>query len=219
MEVVDLGLIGYEEAQAYQLEKLQQVAEGALEGALLFCSHPPCVTTGRSTEAEDLRGWSGPLYKTSRGGRATYHGPSQMIVYPILNLAASYSGLRTKDLHHYLKFLSEVTSEALSRYGLEASGAPKNPELFSSEDLYFTGVWSRNQKLASIGIAVKKWISYHGLALNVDADGQAFQGISPCGFSQNTMTNLQELLGYKVNREELQKFWAEAFFARLHSPA
>ncbi len=217
MEVIDLGLLSYLEAEEVQLKKVAEVIGGQAPSTLFFCSHPPSVTCGRSTQPEDLRGWTGPSFKTSRGGRATYHGPSQMVVYPILDLAKSYPGLRTKDLHHYLKFLSEVTSAVLQEmFGLQSQAAPAEPEKFTtSGKLHFTGVWTGNLKLASIGIAVKNWVSYHGIALNLYEDANAFQGIVPCGFSQDTMASLEFVLGEKVSREELQSKWALEFARRL----
>lgn len=216
MEIEKLGLINYAEAEALQLKRVDEVASGQAEETLFICSHPPCVTLGRSTKPGDLVGWDGEVHRVSRGGRATYHGPGQMIVYPILDLKRQRRGLPPRDLHKYLRFLSEITCDVLSRhYNLPAQSLPETPELFQQDGVYFTGVWVGNEKLGSIGIAVKRWVSYHGLALNLYADEAAFSGLVPCGFQNNIMTHLEAKLGYPVKRNLFEDQWAQEFRARL----
>ncbi len=186
MKFEDWGLIPYEKALERQLETLERVSTGG-EDTIVFCSHPPVVTLGRSTEIGDVTTWSGDIVEIQRGGRATYHGPSQLVIYPIVNLN-TYG----RDLHLYLRMLEKIIISVLESYGLKAS---------SVKDA--TGVWVGDKKVASIGIGVKKWITYHGLALNVADDPSAFQGLKPCGFQTNTMVSMEKLLGQKVDRSEL----------------
>ncbi len=186
--IEDWGLVPYEEALTRQLLFLNKVASGDPD-TLIFCSHPPVVTLGRSTVAGDVTTWDGEIVNIQRGGRATYHGPSQLVVYPILNL-----NLQDRDLHKYLRNLELVIIKVLKEYNLDAS---------SIKDA--TGVWVGNKKIASIGIGVKRWVSYHGIALNVDHDSAAFQGLKPCGFTTDTMTSMQVLLNKKIDLEELKQ--------------
>jgi lipoyl(octanoyl) transferase len=216
MKIEKLGLVNYSEAESLQLKRVEEVASGG-EETLLLCSHPPCVTLGRSTQPSDLAGWTGEVHRVSRGGRATYHGPGQLVVYPILDLNNEKKELRSRDLHQYLHLLSDVTCRVLQQhYDLPAMSRPATPELFGDDGLYFTGVWLGNEKLGSIGIAVKKWVTYHGLALNLYADEKAFTGLVPCGFQNNVMTNLEAKLGYGVDRNLFEDQWAQEFMARLY---
>lgn len=187
---LDLGLIEYEEALKIQQETLLAVTDK--KGALIFCSHPPVVTTGRAFDASENIGWTGKIVEVSRGGKATYHGPSQLVIYPIINLKIQFN----KDLHKYLRFLEEITINTLKNFGINA--ITKNPS-----DTNRTGVWVDDQKIASIGIAVKNWIAYHGIAINVDHDKAAFEGINPCGFSKQTMVSMQELLNQTIEKSTL----------------
>lgn len=185
---------------------MQKTADKKSAGYLIACRHPPTVTLGRKTTAEDLTGWSGPVFEIARGGRATYHGPSQIVLYPIWNLDFPRAGLPGRDLHWYLRSLEEVMVRAVAEYGIEAQGrslqarggAEGEP---AAEE---TGVWVGREKLASIGIGVRRWVTFHGLALNVLDDPAAFQGIRPCGFSTNVMTSLERLLGRPVEIADVQ---------------
>lgn len=212
MKVLDWGLVPYKEAVARQLELVEAMASaekkiagekkaageekgfGAAgekaasresEDYLIFCSHPPVVTVGRGTQPGDVWGWNGEIVETSRGGRATYHGPNQIICYPIVNLS------ERRELHEYMRALEQALVETLREFGIAAEARaikidPSAPSL--------TGVWVDQKKIASIGIAVKKWIAYHGLALSVTHDPLAFAGIHPCGFKADIMTSMEEVL-------------------------
>ena len=193
MDIEDWGLIPYQEALTRQLEKVENVAAGGSD-TLIFCSHPPVVTLGRGTQPGDVQSWTGEKIEISRGGRATYHGPSQIVIYPILNLNIKRKTLPERDLHSYLRILEDTIVQTLKEFGLNSevrsvqSGA-EGPSL--------TGVWvsepnGTDKKIASIGIAVKKWVTYHGIALNLKRDPTAFVGIRPCGFSTDVMTSVEE---------------------------
>ncbi len=192
LEILDWGLIDYRQALKQQEELVNQV-HASKSGVLVTCTHPPVVTTGRRTAPEDFSGWTGETIEVSRGGQATYHGPSQLVIYPILPI---------RDIPAYLRSLETAIVRAVATLGVTAMTSVEQAP-HKSDDLNNTGVWVGSQKLASIGIAVRRWISFHGLALNVDHDPQAFKGINPCGYSQNTMTSLEKILGKKVDRKIL----------------
>lgn len=185
MNFVDWDLINYSLATERQYELVDQVALGGPE-MIVFCRHPSIVTLGRATESQDALGWKGETAETSRGGRATYHGPGQIVIYPILDLKK-----RGRDLHGYLRSLESAVSRALHDIGLLGAEA----RTVQVGELSFTGVWVGSKKIASIGIAVRKWVTYHGCAINFEKDPMAFQGISPCGFQSSVMTSVEEILG------------------------
>jgi lipoate-protein ligase B len=199
----DWGLVEYTEACDRQLRSVEEVAAGG-EDRLVFCTHPPVVTKGRSTSSEDLDGWSGSTIESSRGGRATYHGPSQIVIYPILKL-------KERDIHAYLRLLEETTATALHELGLKGAERRETPK----GGLSLTGVWIGERKIASVGIAVRKWITYHGVAINVIDDPQAHRGIRPCGFTPETMTSVEKELGREVNLEETKSVFRRCFEAAL----
>lgn len=190
MRVEDWGLIEYGLSSARQLERVDEIAEGADE-RLVICTHPPVVTLGRASTPEDIQGWTGATIESSRGGRATYHGPSQIIVYPMIDLRRTHSNVRERDVHSYLRALEQATVMALRQLGLENAES----RTATMGELSLTGVWIGSKKIASIGIAVRKWVTYHGVAINILKDEQAFQGINPCGFSVGVMTSLEAELG------------------------
>lgn len=198
MNIQDWGQVEYAKASARQLLEVERVAEGG-EDQLIFCSHPPVVTMGRGASCDDLMGWQGQVEETSRGGRATYHGPGQIVIYPILDLRREgFLRPRARDIHSYLRSLEEWVVGVL--LDLKVPAEARTTETINSDGskLSLTGVWVREKKVASIGIAVRKWVSYHGIALNTYPDGQAFSGIRPCGFSRNVMMSLSDLEGVQV---------------------
>jgi lipoate-protein ligase B len=192
MRLEDWGLIEYESSVGRQLAAVEEVAAGG-EERIVFCSHPPVVTLGRGAVAEDLVGWSGALVESSRGGRATYHGPNQLVIYPILDLRRADP---PRDVHAYLRRLESATIELLRELGLPAVEARTS----KVGEVSLTGVWAGDHKLASIGIAVRKWITYHGVAVNLLDDASAFQGIRPCGFAASVMSSVEKELGRRIDK-------------------
>ena len=191
LEIRWLGRIPFEEALALQD---QLVAERAAPepGApvppevLLLLEHEPVYTIGRTPDQSSLREAAllpHPVVQINRGGQATYHGPGQLVGYPILRLAQ-----RGQDLHRYLRELEEVLIETLAEYGVAAT---------RREGL--TGVWVGERKIASIGVGVRRWISMHGFALNVCGDLTPFHQITPCGIAGVEMTNLERESGQLVD--------------------
>ncbi len=198
MRIINLQEIDYKKAYSIQLEEVAKVYEGLESEALIICSHPPVVTLGKKSSKEDLLGWQGQVEEIERGGKATYHGPGQIVIYPILNLKN-----HGQNISGFLEAMETSMIEVLSLYGLTSRG---NEERGKPD---YTGVWVETdlglKKIASIGIAVKRWVTFHGLAFNLDFDPLAFSGINPCGFTTNTMTNLETLKGEKVDRSTFEE--------------
>jgi len=195
LEVINAGTVPYVEALDWQ----RQLAEDRIAGrlphdVLLLLEHPPVVTLGRNShQANVLRPAGVEVFEVERGGDVTYHGPGQLVGYPIMNL----SGYK-QDLHWYLRTLEQALIDAL---GLLAIPAERNPG--------FTGVWTRGRKIASIGIHVKQWVTWHGFALNVVTDLAEFQRIVPCGIPDVEMTSVARETG-NGKRETL---WQESIEA------
>lgn len=175
------GQLAYRQAWAWQqaLRESRQLA--AFPDLLLLVEHPPTYTCGRSTRPEHLPAGSGPgieVVPIERGGSITYHGPGQLVGYPILALRPP-----EQDLHRYLRRLEEVLIRLLAGYGLQARARPG-----------LTGVWVGEEKVAAIGIHVRHWITMHGFALNVCPDLDYFRAIQPCGLDSRVVTSLAALL-------------------------
>ncbi len=202
----DWGLIDYSTALNKQFELVELVSrEQNHPGFLIFCSHPAVVTTGRQTKPEDIFAWKGDIIEISRGGRATYHGPSQLVVYPILNLKMERADRSSQEIRGYLRALEQAIVETLKGFNITAVGKTQQKLAGEQIETNETGVWVGSQKIASLGIAVKKWISYHGAAINLDYDPEAFQGLNPCGFKSSTMTSVEQTLNAKIERKEFEK--------------
>jgi len=179
-----LGLIGYEEAYELQKKIWADKAAGKLEEALLLLEHTPTLTLGKSgklknllVEREELQEKKISLYFSDRGGDITYHGPGQLVAYPIIDLRK-----RGKDIHRYIDELQEVVIKTLADFSIAGE-----------RDQKYVGVWVGLDKICAMGVAVHKWITMHGLALNVDPDLQAFSFITPCGITGRGVTSLAKL--------------------------
>ena len=205
MQVEYWGEIPYGHAHQRQRQYVEEILAGERDETILVCSHPSVVTLGRQSTEEDLRGWQGEVHWVERGGKATYHGPGQVICYPLINLKN-----RGQDLGQYLSALEGAVVSALAHYQVQAHGSSQrgNPQ--------WTGVWTASQKkLASVGIAVKKGVTYHGLACNLYCDPQAFQGINPCGYSPQTMISLEDLIQRHAPREQFENYLLDALIPGL----
>jgi lipoyl(octanoyl) transferase len=207
---VDLGLIPY--AEAYELQKRIVVARklGAIVDVLLFCEHPHVITQGRNGKREHLlasenvlRQKSVEFFETSRGGDVTYHGPGQIVAYPILNLGAI-----RRDVVWYVRQLEEAMIRATAEFGIVAGREEGK-----------TGVWvgegKKSEKLAAIGVHISRWVTSHGLAYNISTDLRNFELIVPCGIVDRRATSLEKLLGRRVDvnevRPKLAKHLGEVF--------
>jgi lipoyl(octanoyl) transferase len=175
------GRLGYRQAWAWQQALRESRRSEVLPDLLLLVEHPPTYTCGRSTRPEHLPGGSGPgieVVPIERGGSITYHGPGQLVGYPILALRPPQ-----QDLHQYLRRIEEVLIRLLAGYGLKGWARPG-----------LTGVWVGEQKVAAIGIHVRHWITMHGFALNVCPELAYFSAIQPCGLDSRVVTSLAALL-------------------------
>ncbi|AFZ48732.1 lipoate-protein ligase B [Cyanobacterium stanieri PCC 7202] len=181
--VENLGIIPYEQAWDYQKKLVQQRLENPdLEDILLLLEHPPVYTLGTGSTVDnlkfDLNKFSGQLFRTERGGEVTYHCLGQIVMYPIVNLRH-----HQQDLHWYLRQLEEVVIQLLAIYGIKAQRI---------EGL--TGVWVGDAKISAMGIKAKRWITMHGLALNVCCNLSGFEQIIPCGIRDKSVTRLVDFV-------------------------
>lgn len=214
VEIIDWGLIDYREALSRQENLVEQIIKKETSEKLIVCSHPPIVTLGRGTKPGDVFAWQGDTVEVNRGGRATYHGPSQIVLYPLIYLGDEDTDYTSKkiphrDLHAYMRTLEKSVQLLLEEMDIVSQAQARQKQVGADAEADATGVWVGDQKIAAIGIAVKKWITSHGIALNVQNDLQAFQGFYPCGFKTSQVTSLEKLLGKKIDRSALQKRWIE----------
>jgi lipoate-protein ligase B len=189
LSVVHLGPTTYREGLAIQEGLVRARAEGRTGDWLLYPDHPPVLTVGRGgdgaslrADAETLRRSGIEIFEVARGGDFTWHGPGQLVGYLICDLTA-----RDRDLHRFLRDIEQGLIDALGEWGLAGERIPGR-----------TGVWVAGEKIASIGVAVRRWVSYHGFALNVAPDRSAFDLIHPCGLRGIRMTSLARRLGASV---------------------
>ena len=199
LEVIEAGLVPYAEALDWQRNLAQARIDGRVPNdLLLLLEHPPVVTLGRnSQESHLLRPAGVDVFEVERGGDVTFHGPGQLVGYPIIDL----SGYK-QDLHWYLRTLEQALIDALATLGIPAE---RNPG--------YTGVWTRGRKIASIGVHVKKWVTWHGFALNVTTDLTEFQRIVPCGIAGVQMTSVERELGDGSEG----RLWEETLAAVIHA--
>ncbi|HXG50382.1 MAG TPA: lipoyl(octanoyl) transferase LipB [candidate division Zixibacteria bacterium] len=197
----DLGRVEYLEAQALQ-ERLADLRRRNLcPDTLLFVEHFHVYTLGRGGRRENvLTPGAIPVHRASRGGDVTYHGPGQLVVYPVIDLR---SRLR-KEVHRYLKNLELAAIDLLAEYGIEASRRPP-----------YTGVWIGDRKIAAIGVAVRRGVTLHGLALNVDPDLAYFGAIVPCGLRWAGVTSMARELGTAPRGEEVKSRFLGCFARRF----
>lgn len=200
----DWGLIEYQQALDRQLELVQKVADTNLPGYLIFCTHPEVVTMGRATKVGDVTDFRGPVIEVSRGGRATYHGPSQLVIYPIVNLNFARKGRAVHEVVGLIRDLENSIVTILNQLGIQATGKSLQKKLNEEFNEEETGVWIGNQKVASIGMAVRRWVTFHGAAINLDHDVAAFKGLKPCGFATETMISVEQILNKKMDRENFK---------------
>jgi len=216
--VENWGLVPYRESFEKQSQYVDEIISGFRQPTLVFTQHSPVVTLGRGTKEGDLFAWKGAVESVNRGGRATYHGPNQMVFYPLIHLDPRDDPdfPCRKDIHGFIRLLENATVETIKSLGIESQGNVAQKSVGEDSQKDATGVWVAGKKIASIGIAIKKWISSHGLALNLYHDPQAFQGIHPCGFLSTQMTSVEKELGFKVDRSEIQKSFLKNFSKQMN---
>lgn len=194
-EIEDWQKIPYEEALQRMRARVSERIAGQIEDRLILCEHPAVITLGRRPGAHKniLHPRDIPIVEAERGGDVTYHGPGQLVVYPILLLREG-----ERDLHRYLRNLEEIVIRVL--YAFDLKGGRSGP----------TGVWVGERKIASIGVAARRWVVFHGLALNVDLDLTVFEAINPCGLEARVMTSMARELGFSPPWEEVKRILSRA---------
>ncbi len=203
LDVRSLGSVTYEKGLALQADLVQARREAQVPDTLLLLEHPHVITLGTGSKEEHVladererRDLGLALFETGRGGDVTYHGPGQLVGYPILDLKPD-----RKDLHRYLRDLEAVLIQALEALGVSA---------WRVDGL--TGVWTAQGKVAALGVRVSSgWITSHGFALNVSTDLRYFGTIVPCGIHDQDVTSLEEILERPVSRSEAEARVIEAF--------
>src|SRR5262245_46091855 len=193
MEIVTPGLVEYTTAIVLQESYAKAIIDGTGPETLILLEHPHVITLGRGFHKENLL-MSAELLaengiaveETGRGGDVTYHGPGQVVGYPILNIS------QNPDLHLYLRNLEELMIRTVADFGIEADRKPG-----------MTGIWVNDEKIGAIGVRVVRWVTSHGFALNVNTDLKYFDYIVPCGIKQFGVTSLQKLLGHEVQIQDV----------------
>lgn len=192
----DLDFIDYKEAWDLQYSLHQQRVENQISDLLLLLEHPNTYTLGKTAHIENLIGGKEFLeqnnitvYNIDRGGDVTYHGPGQIVGYPIISLTEWY-----QDSHKYLRTLEEVMIKVCNDYNLNATRVEG-----------YTGVWIEDRKIAAIGIKISRWVTMHGFAFNVNTNLDLFNGIIPCGISDKSVTSLKKELGKKISITEVKE--------------
>jgi len=211
VSIKDLGLIDYKKCWDYQEELFAEILAvksanqkknktEATKNHLILCEHPHVYTLGKSGDEKNLlvnkdylKSRGAAFHKINRGGDITYHGPGQIVGYPILDLDNFFT-----DIHKYLRFLEEAVILTLKEYGLASERSPGE-----------TGVWldvgaPKARKICALGVKSSRWVTMHGFAFNVNSDLSYFGNIIPCGITDKSVTSLQQELGGEMNMEEVK---------------
>lgn len=206
LEVHRLGVVSYGEALELQKHLVDERKSNEIPDQLLLLEHPPVITLGVKTRNDRTHVVATPetldeqgveVFETGRGGDVTYHGPGQLVGYPILDLRPDRC-----DVHRYVRDLEEVLVRVAGGFGVEAARVPG-----------LTGVWVGNEKLAAIGVRIARWVTSHGFALNVSPNLAHFNLIVPCGIADKGVTSLERLIGRPIAMDEVADLTAEAFAA------
>ena len=202
LDVRQLGVVPYAEALALQQSLVDDRRAGRIDDTLLLLEHPHVITLGVRggrthvvASAETLAARGVEIHETGRGGDVTYHGPGQLVGYPILDLNPE-----RRDVHRYVRDLEEVLIRTAADFGIDAGRVPG-----------LTGIWVGNDKLAAIGVRIARWVTSHGFALNVSTDLDYFGLIVPCGIADRGVTSLSRLLGRPVGLDTVQDRIASHF--------
>jgi lipoyl(octanoyl) transferase len=216
---IDLGLIDYQQAWDYQTTIFNEILKVKSENRsreenqqeftnnyLIFCEHPHVFTLGKSGDEnnlllkkEDLSTINASFYQINRGGDITYHGPGQIVVYPVIDMENFFT-----DIHHYMRLLEEAVIQTLKEFGIE-SGRIKG----------LTGVWidfdteTEARKICALGVKTSRWVTMHGLAFNVNANLEYFKYIVPCGIDDKAVTSIQKEVGNEIDIESVKKVLKE----------
>lgn len=219
IEFIDLDLIDYKEAWDYQLQLFDKILKVKAQNRelpagdqiitnnyLIFCEHPHVFTLGKSgnennllIKKDQLHSILASYHQTNRGGDITYHGPGQIVGYPVIDMENFFT-----DIHRYMRLLEEAVIQTLKTYGVEAGRISG-----------LTGVWIDNEdknkarKICALGVKTSRWVTMHGFALNVNTDLNYFDYIVPCGINDKAVTSLEKELGRKIEMREVEKILRE----------
>lgn len=198
----DLGFVDYKKTWDFQKELLNERKNNLIDDTLLLLEHPHTYTLGKTANKNNLIGSEDFLTKKSisifeidRGGDITYHGPGQLVGYPIINLTDWQ-----QDTHKYLRALEEAIIKTIAEFGITGERNDK-----------FTGVWINERKIAAIGIKVSRWITMHGFALNCNTDLSFYDGIIPCGIKDKAVTSIEKEIGQKISMNDLKEKFVKHF--------
>ena len=201
MEVCDLDIARYEDVLRLQNELLQKRIADQVPDTLIIVEHFPVVTLGRLSGEESITDKSFfeksniPAIRTGRGGKITYHAPGQIVLYPVLDLSK-----KKKDISFYINFLEKTVTRSLNRLGVQAQ---RNKDR--------RGVWVEKKKIAFIGIALRKWVTFHGVSVNINNDIGAFNRMHPCGEADIKVTSAKEVLGCELGMKEAKQVFTDQF--------
>ena len=195
MEIIDLGMMEFDAGYAIQERLAAEVAAGTAPDTLLYVEHPPVYTIGSGGDAGNILDEAIRVRRINRGGDVTYHGPGQLVGYPIIDLAR-----RGRDLHRYLRFMEEMLIRTVAGFQVNSFRVPGR-----------TGVWTQGGKLASIGVGVRRWVTMHGFALNVATDLAPFTRINPCGMVACPVTSLVRETGGDITLAEVKSSLSPVF--------
>jgi lipoate-protein ligase B len=195
--LLDLGKVEYGKALEIQRSLAGKRAEGEVPDVLILLEHENVITLGRKTTPENFRPQTVPVFQVERGGDATYHGPGQLVGYPIIKL-------EDHDVRRHVQTIEKGLIAAVARWNIRGEIVEGHP-----------GVWVDGRKLASVGVAVTKWVAYHGFALNVNTEMAYFELIRPCGLDPETMTSMQKILSAPVDLQEVKRSFVEEYSAAL----
>lgn len=193
--LVDLGRMDYGSALELQHELASRRARGEIPDTLVLVEHEHVITLGRKTTPVNFRPQNIPVFQVERGGDATYHGPGQLVGYPIVLLA-------DHDVRRHVRNMEEAVIRTAGAFGVGGERLEGHP-----------GIWVQGKKLASIGVAVTDWVTYHGFALNVNTDLSYFELIRPCGLDPATMTSMKRVTGKELPFEEVKARFAREYSA------
>ncbi len=193
--LVDFGRMEYGQALQLQRQLVEKRARGEIPDTLVLVEHDHVITLGRKTTPANFRPQGIPVFQVERGGDATYHGPGQLVGYPIVLLS-------DHDVRRHVRGMEEAIIRTARAYGIESQRMEGHP-----------GIWVQGKKLASIGVAVTEWVTYHGFALNVNTDLSYFELIRPCGLDPSTMTSMQKITGKPIPFDEVKAMFAREYSA------
>jgi lipoate-protein ligase B len=185
--LLDLGRMEYGAALELQRRLAGQRARGEIPDVLILLEHDHVITLGKKTSPENFRPQDVPVFQVERGGDATYHGPGQLVGYPVLLL-------EDHDVRRHVRNIEEAVMRAVRRFGIEGERLEGHP-----------GVWVRGKKLASVGVTVTNWVTYHGFALNVNTELSYFNLIRPCGLDPAMMTSMERLSGETISFDRVKE--------------